>query len=368
MRFFDKYTSNTRASSQNQHIFHSDGEVRTGRVFYKITAGGGYNYALLFSNITDSTYADGSLSHANLVCRPWNILSARIGKCSGNTFGTDISDADGINNAVSDWRIVTFGGKEDKTVAPGEFFETDPVKLSFEAGEFFCLEMTYSGVLMPYHEESIIPIFNKTDDGWVYDRKMPLPGMVGCDRAVDKRIVYLGDSITQGIGTEMNSYTHWNAVLAEKIGDGYSHWNVGIGFARAMDTASDGTWMYKAKHGDIIVCCIGANDILQNKPEEGIYNDIRKTVDYLARDGRTVVLQTIPPFEYAPQNIPVWEKACKLIKTELADKVAMVFDVAAAIGQPDTPHFPIYGGHPNAEGCRIWGEKLYEAMKENGIV
>ena len=369
MKFFDTYTSNTTASSQNQHIFHSDGEIRTGRVFYKLTSGGEYNYSFLFSNITDSTFADGKLSHANLVCRPWVIHSARVGKCSADTFGTDISDAYGINNAVGDFCDITFDGKSEKSVAPGEFFATDPVTLSFESGDYLCFEMTYSGVLMPYHEESIIPIYAKTADGWVYDRKMPLPGMVGCDRKVCKKIVYLGDSITQGIGTENNSYTHWNAVLSEKIGDeGYSFWNVGIGFARAMDTASDGAWLYKAKHGDIIVCCIGANDILQNQPEEQILRDVRKTVDYLTRDGRTVVIQTMPPFEYAPHHIPVWEKVCELIKTELADKVAMVFDVGNAIGQPDVPHAPIYGGHPNAEGCRIWGEKLYDAMKKNGIV
>jgi len=166
----------------------------------------------------------------------------------------------------------------------------------------------------------------------------------------------------------MNSYTHWNAVLSEKIGGEYSFWNVGIGFARASDTASDGAWLYKAKHGDIIVCCIGANDILQNQPDEQVRRDVCKTVDYLARDGRTVVLQTIPPFEYAPHHIPVWEKVNEMIKTELPSKVAMVFDVGEAIGQDGVPHAPIYGGHPNGEGCRIWGEKLYAAMKENGIV
>ena len=369
MKYFGKFTSNTTASTQNQHIFHSDGEIRTSRVFYKITAGGEYGYSLLFSNITDSTYSDGKLSHANLVCRPWEIHSARMGKCQGNIdFGGDITETAELNGAVTDWKDITFEGCTAKHVAPGEFFATDSVTMDFETGDYLCLEMTYSGTVMPYHEEVIIPVFAKADGGWVFDKKMPLPGMVGCDRDVQKKIVYLGDSITQGIGTAMNSYTHWNAVLAEKIGNGYSHWNAGIGFARAMDTASDGAWMYKVKHSDIIVCCIGANDVLQNQPEEQIRRDVGKTVDYLVRDGRTVVLQTIPPFEYAEQHIPVWERLNEMIKTELADKVAMVFDVGAAIGQPDTPHAPIYGGHPNAEGCRIWGEKLYTAMRENGIV
>ncbi len=369
MKYFDKYTSNTTASTQNQSIFHSDGKLRTGRVFYKITVGGEYNYSLLFSNITDSTFADGKLSHANLVCRPWEIHSARIGKCPGNiVFGRDISDTAKINNSVIEFHKITFGGKTEKHVAPGEFFTTDPVKLALATGDYLCFEMTYSGTVMPYHHEIIIPVFLKADSGWVFDRYMPLPGMVGCDRQTDKKIVYLGDSITQGIGTTMNSYTHWNAVLAEKIGTRHSHWNAGIGFARANDTASDGAWMYKTKHSDIVVVCIGANDVLQNMPEEGIRRDIIRTVDLLARDGRTVILQTIPPFEYTENQIPVWKRLNNMIKTELVNRVAMIFDVGAAIGQPDAPHAPIYGGHPNAEGCRIWGEKLYEAMVECGVI
>lgn len=191
--------------------------------------------------------------------------------------------------------------------------------------------------------------------------------MVGCDRQVKGRIVYLGDSITQGIGTSMNSYTHWNAILAEKIGGEYSHWNLGLGFGRANDIASDGAWMYKAKHSDIIVICAGTNDLFRN-PEEQIRRDLCTIVDILTHNGRTVVLQTIPPFEYSEGEITAWKRLNQYIKYELADRVAMVFDVGAVIGQPDAPHTPIYNGHPNAEGCRIWGEALYKAMVECGIV
>ncbi len=357
MKYFDQYTSNTTASSQNQYIFESDGTPVTGRVYYKISAGGKFGYSLLFSNIVDSTFRDGSVSHANMVCRPWHIHSARLGRCMG-----------GIDHDAVEFTKLAFDGNSEKDVAPGEFFASDPVMMEFRSGDFLCLEMTFSGTLMPYHEESIIPIFRKAGDGWVPNKQMPLPGMVGCDRAVKERIAYLGDSITQGIGTEYNSYTHWNAVLAGLIGDGYSHWNGGIGCARAADSAADGAWMYKLKHSDITVVCVGANDVLINLPAEAVRAHIARTVDLLTRDGRTVVLQTIPPFEYAERQIPVWKSANKMIKEELASKVAMVFDVAAAIGDPVSPNLPLYGGHPDAKGCKIWGEKLYSAMKENGIV
>ena len=35
------------------------------------------------------------------------------------------------------------------------------------------------------------------------------------------RVLLIGDSITQGIGTKLNSYLHWNAILSEKLGEEY---------------------------------------------------------------------------------------------------------------------------------------------------
>ena len=68
MKFFEKYVSNTYAASAHHSFFNmGDGEVRTGRVFYKISVGGKYNYSILFSNTIDSTYSDGKISHKNLI-------------------------------------------------------------------------------------------------------------------------------------------------------------------------------------------------------------------------------------------------------------------------------------------------------------
>ena len=80
MKFFETYTSNTLASAENQHYFISEDKEKeqTGRAFYKIFAGGKYNYSFLFSNTIDSTFGNGSVSHMNLVCDEWEILSARV--------------------------------------------------------------------------------------------------------------------------------------------------------------------------------------------------------------------------------------------------------------------------------------------------
>jgi len=363
MEFFEKYISNTYAGSGNQLYFNMDKrEVRTGRIFYKIAVGGEYNYSILFSNILDSTYADGSVSHKNLICDEWTIHETKIGKCKDFNEKKDIKENTDV--IVTDIVPVTFNGKKTKEVMPGEFFSTDPIKLNFEKDDFLCLEMTFSGRMIPYHEETQLPVYVKENEGWKYSKFMPFASMVGCDRAVKARVAYIGDSITQGIGVEPNSYLHWNVLLSEKIGADYSFWNLGIGYARANDAASDGAWLYKAKQNDIVFVCYGVNDIFQGMSEEQIKSDLAFIVEKLKNTGAKVVLQTVPPFGYTGEVKCMWERINMYIKTVLRDKVDIVFDVVPVLGKDtENPNIPKYGGHPNAEGCAAWAMELYENVK-----
>ena len=332
MNYFKKFSSNTYAGSGNQLYFKmNDDEIRTGRVFYKISSGGKYNYSILFSNIMDSTYADGSISHKNLICDEWTINGFKIGKCAGFDSTKDISDLIMEDNGISDIVVtdfvdVSFDGKKEKVVMPGEFFSSDPVNLEFEKDEYACLEITFSGKMIPYHEETLLPVFVKENGKWKYSKFMPFAEMIGCDRKVKRKIAYLGDSITQGIGTTPNSYLHWNSVLSEKLGSDYSYWNLGLGYGRANDAASDGAWLYKAKQNDVIFVCYGVNDILQGQTQERIKADLKCIVETLKKEGKIVILQTIPPFDYKDESIEKWKRVNLYILTELKNTVDFVFD------------------------------------------
>ena len=110
MKWFDTYTSNTIGAGGNQLHFDTEGAVMTGRIYYKVFAGGKHNYSLLFSNVMDSTYKFGEESHCNLICDEWEILHAEIGVCTD----TGAEEA----GEVSDFLPLTFGGHREKTVAP----------------------------------------------------------------------------------------------------------------------------------------------------------------------------------------------------------------------------------------------------------
>ena len=368
MKYFDVFSSNTYAGSSNQFFFEMDSnKVSTGRIFYKITSGGEYNYSILFSNIIDSTYSDGTVSHKNLMCDEWYIHSARIGKCKSFPEFEDISelvvDENKNDIAVFDFVDIYFDLSKTKKVMPGEFFSSDPVKMDFKKDEYLCLEITFSGKKIPYHEETLLPVFIKEGDKWVYSKFMPFPGMIGCDRKVKGKIAYLGDSITQGIGTKPNSYLHWNALLSKKIGEEYSYWNLGIGYGRANDAASDGAWLYKAKKNDIVFVCYGVNDILKGQSVKQIKSDLLYIVTALKKEEIKVILQTIPPFDYQGENIQKWKNVNSFILTDLKEKVDLVFDNIHILAKEDELHKAKFGGHPNEAGCKIWGDSLYEAIK-----
>lgn len=257
---------------------------------------------------------------------------------------------------------LTFDGLTEKAVGVGDEFWSDPIALTFKRGQYLCFEAEYSGEMIPYHEETILPCFVFEDGKWCEGRKIPFPSMIGCDRAVSRRIAFLGDSITQGIGTEVDSYEHWCAVLSDMLSEKNAYWNLGIGFARAVDAAVDGAWLRKAKQNDLVFLCLGTNDIFHVGDKNDIVAALDKVVDILAGDGIEVVLITLPPFDYNGEFIEKWNFVNEHIRNVLAKRVKTVFDVVPVLCG-DEPHKAKYGGHPNAEGCRRWADALFEYLK-----
>lgn len=355
MDFFKQYTSNTLAGSSNQSYFLSDNTLQIGRVFYKVFAGGRYNYSFMFTNVIDSTYADGSHSKANIKCKNWIIKGVKV----------KIADKDTSDLASCDFKYeapVCFGKKTEKEVISGEIFYSDPVTLECEKNDYICLEIEFSGEQIPYFEELIIPSFRLIDGKWVATKQTPLACMVGCDRPVAKKIGFLGDSITEGIGVPMNAYTHWNAKIAEICGEQYSYWNLGIGFARAADAASNGAWLNKAKKMDAVTICLGVNDMGRYSATE-IKCNIETVVRILQDNKVRTVLFTVPPFDYQGANLEKWRSVNAYILNELS-KITEVYDVVPIWGDkaPDEQR-AIYGGHPNEEGCLKLALDFVEKVK-----
>lgn len=354
--FFREFHSNTLAGSGNQSWFEPAGAEVVGRVFYRLFAGGEDRYSLLFSDAMDSTFADDQRHSVNQTLGDWELLSARVGI-------TARVDMEGFDEP-REWKTLTFDGAARKVVAPGERFASDPVVLCAEKDMYLCLETTVRGARVPCHPETLLPSFVRTEAGWTRSVHTLFAGMVGCDRPVKLRVAYLGDSITQGCGTRFNAYEHWNAVLSEALGTDYAFWNLGLGCARARDAATDGGWLEKAKQNDVVVVCLGVNDMSRETSAEAIIGSLQTVVRKLREAGARVLLQTIPPFNYPEGMRERWRKANDGIRSTLAGEVDAVFDVVPVLAESaERPYWARYGGHPDAVGCAAWAEALRPTLQ-----
>ena len=342
--FYNIYSSDCTAGTANQVLTRDAAPVtRCGRIYFRLSHGGD-NYALLFSNQIDSTFADGSISTANDVGGDWDILSLRVGTVSERGTEPEV------------WHIVTFDGQTQKHVSAGDTtpFFCDPIPLCAAGGDYLCYEITVCGACYPYHEEMTLNVVIRDGADWIPCKKIPAPLMIGSDRPVSRRIGFLGDSITQGCGTEYDSYTHWAAKIAEGLPAEYSVWDLGIGYARAYDAASDCGWLARVKQCDTVNVCMGVNDLLRGRTGEEVVADLTTIVRALKHAGCRVILFTVPPFDMTGDAKDYWYFVNENIRLTIADEADAVFDFAAVLGQEaPNAHLSVYGGHPNAEGCAI---------------
>ncbi len=353
MNYFDVFSSNSLAGTGNQSCFLSDGEIHVGRVFYKVFTGGKYQYSFLFSNIIDSRFTE--ITHTNCVCDDWEIVSLKVAVTSD------------CNPEVPEVRFcsVNLDGKNVYELPTG-LFCSETVELEANKDDYICLEISFKGSQIPCHPEIRIESFVKENEDWKKNVNMPVAHMIGCDRKVKKKVAFLGDSITQGIGVEPNSYKHWCALLADLLGNENAFWNLGIGFGRALDAATDGAWLAKAKQNDVVFVCFGVNDLLSGEETIGIQRSLNKIARILCENGSKVIIQSVPPFDYSEDIRYSWRKVNQYIKESLLEYIVGYFDnVPVLCGMEE--HLAQYGLHPNEDGCEKWAEALYEYLMDTNL-
>lgn len=355
MEWFRTYRSNTLGGTGNQQYFHA-GEPMTGRSYYRVFAGGTCRYSLLFGGAIDSTYRPEYESYANLPCGPWEILEASLGICREVSMENP--------GEVTEWKPLTFHGQSGIRLERGERVTSDPVVLSAEKDAYLCCQVTFRGQRIPCHLEAVIPTFVQRNGHWIPDKQVPVPGMIGCDRPVKACIGYLGDSITQGIGTPPNGYTHWCALVSQALGEKYAYWNLGLGYGRAQDAASDGAWLWKAKQCDAVAVAYGTNDIGRGRSLEQIKQDITAVVEKLKAAGIPVFLISVPPFDWKDEYLQRWKGINAYLREDLSRKADGFFDVAPLLADKTADGVARYGPHPDEEGCRVWAEGMLPLFRE----
>lgn len=335
------YVSATALSSANNHfITGTAGKTRTYRTYLRSIEHGGLTLAVWCSNSVDSTWDDGSISRANLPGGRWRIDSAFFADGGRAPDGSVIPGTEAA---------LTFGGKRAKDVSPGETFASDDVHVQLPEGHYLAFTWSITHLSddggIPFNIETpLASVFEAegdaagqaSNDG--YRRAgnvLVLPDFIGLAQEEGKRFVFLGDSITQGVRTAMDGYTYWAARISAALPEAYGAWNIGSGWARAYDAASDGAWLAKAKQADEIVIALGVNDIgTAGRSGDQVERDLHTIIAKLraANPAMRILLCTVPTFNFTGEQERHWRQVNAAIRGGVfaADRV---FDIAAVLSR-----------------------------------
>ncbi|OBZ13493.1 SGNH/GDSL hydrolase family protein [Bacillus sp. FJAT-26390] len=358
------YTSITSLSSAANFKWKAEKKTTvTFRTYIQPREYGLLSFKLWHSNSVDSTWADGSESKANDLGGCWRIESCFVADGGAQPDGAI------VNGSV---RGVTFGGAPSKNVQQGEQFWSDPVAIALPENHFlaFSWALTLDGSAegIPFNTETLLASAYEADgdlagqassEGYApAGNRQVLPSLLAYEKNVQKTIVFLGDSITQGVRTELDGYAFWAAKIAAGLGPDIGVWNIGSGWARAYDLVNDSRWLAKAKQGDEVVVCLGVNDIgTASRSAEQLIADLSAIIEQLqeSKPNLAIWLCTLPAFNFSGEQEKVWRTVNDWIRTEAAAHVSGVFDIASVLGQAEPngellrPEFmsPFNDPHPN---------------------
>lgn len=318
--------------------------TRTYRTYIKPRESGQLELRFWHSNSVDSTWDMGSVAKGSMPGGDWFIEAAYVadgGTCRDGQVvpGTSVQ--------------VMFDGKPGKAVAPGETFWSDPLQIELPKGSDLAFTWTIttlsSGKTVPYNTEGLLVTAyeaegNKADDegGAAFVpavNRLVMPAFAGYARSVKQRMIFLGDSITQGVRTEKDGYQYWVSRIADGLGHDYSVWNIGSGWARAYDASAGGPWLAKAAEGDMVVIALGVNDFdIGARSSSELLDDLSGIVGRLKEreDGTKVriILFTVPPFNFTEEREVVWRSVNEAIRTCPPEGVDAVFDIADILSCP----------------------------------
>jgi acyl-CoA thioesterase-1 len=193
-------------------------------------------------------------------------------------------------------------------------------------------------------------------------RAQPGPGAPGGQTDEAKpRIVFLGDSLTAGLGlASSESYPSLIGARLKQLGYDYEIVNAGV----SGDTSAGGVrrldWSLQ---GDVkvLVVALGANDGLRGLPVEEMRRNLRQVLDGAKARGIPVILAGM---EAPPNNGPDYAREFRGVYSALAKEHGVRFipfllqGVAgdASLNQPD-------GIHPNTRGAEIIADLVWRELE-----
>jgi acyl-CoA thioesterase-1 len=180
--------------------------------------------------------------------------------------------------------------------------------------------------------------------------------------AATKRLVALGDSLTEGYGVAKEEA--YPSLLEKKIIKSGKDWvvvNAGVSGSTSASGPSRLKWLMKGKI-DLLILALGANDGLRGIQIESTEKSLSETIELAQKNGIKVVLagMLIPP-NYGKDYTEKFQKIfVKIAEKYKIKRIPFLLDkVGGEIQFNQTD-----GIHPNRKGHEIIAENVYTQIKE----
>lgn len=179
--------------------------------------------------------------------------------------------------------------------------------------------------------------------------------------AETKKLVILGDSLTEGLGVAKSAA--FPDLLEKKIKASGKDWtviNAGISGATSASGMSRLKWQLKSKP-DLVILALGANDGLRGVDVKSTEKNLSDTIELAQKEKIKVILagMLLPP-NYGAQ----YSKDFKAIYEHLAKKYSLQkipFLLEGVAGDPKLNQAD--GIHPNEKGHKVIAENVFKAIK-----
>lgn len=181
------------------------------------------------------------------------------------------------------------------------------------------------------------------------------------DKSATRRIVFLGDSLTAGLGLPIEQ--SYPSLIEARLASRRTGWTV-VNAGVSGDTSAGGVrrleWSLQ-DGADVVVVALGGNDALRGLPAEDLRANLDDIVARAQASGARVVLAGM---EAPPNTGPEYTGRFRQVYREIAEtrRVALVpflLDGVAgvdALNQAD-------GIHPNQEGARRVADTVWRTLE-----
>lgn len=177
-----------------------------------------------------------------------------------------------------------------------------------------------------------------------------------------KKLVLLGDSITEGFGISREAT--YSTLVQEKLKKAQKNWTVvnsSISGSTSASTPSRMKWILKSKP-DLVLLAIGANDALRGLKLESTKKNLLEALQIAKKEGVKVILAgMLAPPNYGKKYSQEFARLYKDLAQETKVKL-IPFLLEGVAGHTELNIAD--GIHPNEKGHQIISEIVYKAIEE----